>query len=199
MGRTSIPSLAEGGTGAGTLAVGEAMTGILQGEPLLSAVYDFYATRCRGRAMLTRADIDPVDMPHFVLPYLVLVDVFDGGARFRWRLAGTEVVNRFGHDATGRYGEQVLSGDYLTFVTSLIQHVCRCRAPVYSHAIFRWDSGRTLNTSRLYLPLGDTAGVTQILGAHDFGVKASRVRNPATLLRDARYVEELVREELPCS
>ncbi|HXY98919.1 MAG TPA: PAS domain-containing protein [Stellaceae bacterium] len=173
------------------------MTGVLQGEPLLRAVYDFYVTRCGGRAMPRRADIDPVDMPRFVLPYLVLLDIFDGGARFRWRLAGTEVVNRFGHDATGRFGEEVLSGDYLVFVSSLIQHACRRRMPVYSHAIFRWEEARTLSTSRLYLPLGDEAGVTQILGAHDFGTKASRVRNPATLLRDARHVDELIREELP--
>lgn len=174
------------------------MTGILQGEPLLRAVYDFYVARRGARAMPARADIDPVDMPRAALPYLVLLDVIDGGARFRWRLTGTEVVNRFGRDATGRYGEEVLSGEYLVFLTSLVQHVCRCRLPVYSHSVFRWDEGRTMRTSRLYLPLGDDeTGVTQILGAHAFGTRASLPRNPGTLLRDASRIEELTREELP--
>lgn len=173
------------------------MPGILQGEPLLSAVYEFCATRCGGRAMPRRADIDPVELPRFALPYLMLLDVFDGGARFRWRLIGTEVVNRFGRDATGRFGDEVLSGEYLAFLTSLVTHVCRCRAPVYSHSLFRWDGARTLATSRLFVPLGDDAGVTQILGAHAFGSRVSLPRSPAALLRDARQIEELAREELP--
>ena len=174
------------------------MTGILQGEPLLRAVYDFYVARRGVRPMPSRADIDPIDMPRAALPYLVLLEVIDGGARFRWRLTGTEVVSRFGRDATGKFGEEVLGGEYLTFLTSLIQHVCRARVPVYSHAIFRWeDEARTLNTSRLYLPLGDETGVHQILGAHGFGSKASLPRNPGSLLRDASRIEELVRQELP--
>jgi len=174
------------------------MTDILQGEPLLRAVYDFYVARRGGRPMPSRADIDPIDMPRAALPYLVLLDVLDGGARFRWRLTGTEVVNRFGRDATGRFGEEVLSGEYLTFLTSLIRHVCTARVPVYSHAIFRWDDeARTLNTSRLYLPLGDETGGTQILGAHGFGTKTSLPRTPTTLLRDASHIDELVRQELP--
>jgi hypothetical protein len=174
------------------------MPAILQGEPLLSAVWEFCAARRAGRSMPSRADMDPVDMPRFVLPYLVLFDVFDQGARFRWRLAGTAVVNYFGRDATGRFGEEVLSGEYLAFITSLTKHACRSRVPIFSHAIFHWEATRTMTTSRLYVPLGDdTVGVTQILGAHDFGAKARLARNPATLLRDAKQIDELVREEVP--
>jgi hypothetical protein len=35
------------------------------------------------------------------------------------------------------------------------------------------------------------------LGAHDFGAKARLARNPATLLRDAKQIDELAREEVP--
>lgn len=174
------------------------MPGILRGEPVLSAVWDFCAERRGSRAMPARGDIDPVEMPRFVLPYLVLFDVFDHGARFRWRLAGTEVVNRFGRDATGRFGEEVLTGAYLAFITSLTEQACRRGVPVYSHAIFRWTTAHAMTTSRLYVPLGDeAAGVTHVLGAHAFGARASLVRNPATLLRDAAEIDELVREEVP--
>lgn len=173
------------------------MPDILQGEPVLRAVYEFCAARCGGRAMPRRADIDAVELPRFALPYLMLLDVVDGGARFRWRLIGTEVVSRFGRDATGRFADEVLSGEYLAFLTSLVAHVCRSRAPVYSQSIFRWDGARTLATSRLFIPLGDEAGATQILGAHAFGTRASQPRSPSALLRDARQIEELAREELP--
>jgi hypothetical protein len=175
-----------------------AMPGILQDEPLLNAVWEFCASRLGARSMLTRADIDPVEMPRFGLPYLVLLDVFDQGARFRWRLAGTAVVRRFGRDATGRFGEEVLSGDYLAFITSLTGHACRSRVPIYSHAVFHWGVTHTMTTSRLYVPLGDDkTGVTQILGAHAFGTKANLARNSASLLREAKQIDELLREEVP--
>ncbi|HUK00316.1 MAG TPA: PAS domain-containing protein [Stellaceae bacterium] len=173
------------------------MPGILQGEPLLSAVYDFCAERRGARAMPSRADIDPVDLPRFVLPHLALLEVFDAGARYRWRLTGTEVVNRFGRDTTGRFGEDVLSGDYLAFFTSLIRQVCGRQVPVYSRTRFGWEDGRTMTVSRLYVPLGDAdAGVTQVLGVHDFRAKASP-RHPETRLCDVQQIEELVRQELP--
>lgn len=174
------------------------MSGVLREEPLLAAVYDFYLVRRGMRPMPSRADIDPLDMPRFVLPYLTLLNVVDGGSRFRWRLAGTEVVSHFGRDATGRFGEDILTGDHLVFANSLVEHVCRCRLPVYTHAVFHWPEARTMATSRLYLPLGEEeAGVTQILGVHSFGPKPGLSRNPATLLSDARVVEELARVELP--
>jgi hypothetical protein len=173
------------------------MPGILQGEPLLSAVYDFCAERRGARPMPARADIDPVDLPRFVLPHLALLEVFDAGARYRWRLTGTEVVKRFGCDATGRFGDEVLRGDYLAFFTSLMRQVCGSQVPVYSLTLFRWEDGRTMTNSRLYVPLGDAAaGVSQVLGMHDFRAKASP-RHPATLLRDVQQIEELVRQELP--
>ncbi len=174
------------------------MARILEGEPLLKAIYDFCAARRGARRMPARADIAPVDLPRPALPNLVLLDILDGGERFRWRLTGTAVVNRFGRDATGRFGEEVLTGHYLQFLTSLVRQVCRRRVPVYSHAIFHWETARMMAISRLFLPLGDeTAGVTQILGAHEFGGRNAPTRSPAGLMRDVREIEELVREEVP--
>lgn len=137
-------------------------------------------------------------MPRFVLPYLALFDPIDRGARFRWRLAGTEVVNRFGRDPTGRMAEEVLSDDYLAFVTALVQQACRREVPVYSVAAFRWEGARSMMVSRLYVPLGTAeTGVTQILAAHDFDSASRAGRLPAALLRDARRFEELTRLEVP--
>jgi hypothetical protein len=35
------------------------------------------------------------------------------------------------------------------------------------------------------------------LGAHAFGTKASLARNSASLLREAKQIDELLREEVP--
>lgn len=171
---------------------------ILQGEPLLRAVFDYCAARHGEQRLLARADIDPVDMPRFVLPYLALFDLVDHGPRFRWRLAGTEVVNRFGRDPTGRMAEEVLSEDYLAFVTALVQQASRHEVPVYSVAAFRWEGPRSMLVSRLYVPLGTPeTGATQILAAHDFDAAARVGRLPAALLRDAQRFEEVTRHEVP--
>src|SRR5579863_3247033 len=108
------------------------MPAIPSDEPLLAAVYAHCAERRGSGAVVPRTAIDPVNLPRETLPNLVLFDVFDQGKRFRWRLSGTEIVNQFGRDATGRFGEEMLSGPYLAFITSLVEQVCQRRVPVYS-------------------------------------------------------------------
>ncbi len=174
------------------------MLGIPQDEPLLGAVYAFCARRCGPGGVVARAALDTVEMPREALPNLVLFDVFDGGTRFRWRLSGTEIVNQFGRDATGRFGDEVLTGQYLAFITSLVEQVSQRRVPVYSRSVFHWEGGRRMATSRLYIPLADGDDVvTQVLAAHDFGSRRGYPRDPATLWRDTSEIEELVRLELP--
>lgn len=62
-----------------------------------------YWGRARGdKAMPGRGDIDPLDMPRFLLSDLFLVDVLDGGGDFRYRLIGSHIVEHTGADLTGR-------------------------------------------------------------------------------------------------
>lgn len=53
-----------------------------------------------GQGLPTRRDIDPVDIPD-LLANVMLLDVLNDGADFRYRLAGTAVEHNFGASIKG--------------------------------------------------------------------------------------------------
>ncbi|HVJ41102.1 MAG TPA: PAS domain-containing protein [Dongiaceae bacterium] len=53
-----------------------------------------------GNRLPSRRDIDPVDIPE-LLQNVMLLDVLDGGADFRYRLAGTAIERNFGAPIKG--------------------------------------------------------------------------------------------------
>lgn len=61
----------------------------------LRELLEYWRSKRGSRLMPARADIDPIEIPT-LLPIIGLVDVLDGGARFRFRLLGTEVVDAAG-------------------------------------------------------------------------------------------------------
>ena len=73
----------------------------------LRALFGYWREKRGDGTMPARADLDPLEIPT-LLPIVGLVDVLDGGARFRYRLVGTEIVDVDGHDATGRFLDEVL-------------------------------------------------------------------------------------------
>src|SRR5215813_1573410 len=52
-------------------------------------LYDYWRWKCGTQAMPSRADIDPVDMPRRLLPFINLVDVVSDERRYIYRLVGT--------------------------------------------------------------------------------------------------------------
>jgi hypothetical protein len=120
---------------------------------ILQALFAYWTGRCGKRAMPDRRDIDPVELPAFVLPNLAMFDLVEGARRVRVRLLGTEVVARFGKDFTGSFIDEVMSGDYLDYVSGLCREVHARRAPVYTENLFRWQVRQDIVTRRLLLPL----------------------------------------------
>lgn len=53
-----------------------------------------------GKEMPTRADLLPITLPR-VLPWLVMLDVIDGGAEFSFRLCGTAIADILGFEPRG--------------------------------------------------------------------------------------------------
>jgi hypothetical protein len=53
----------------------------------------------RGRALPSRSDIDPIEIPR-LLPHIMLVDVMGPGL-YRYRLVGTEIATAMGVNARG--------------------------------------------------------------------------------------------------
>lgn len=67
----------------------------------LADLHAYWAARRRDGRLPSRADIDPLEMRRW-LGNLMLLDVLDGGADFRYRLYGTVLRVYFEAELTGR-------------------------------------------------------------------------------------------------
>lgn len=124
-----------------------------------------YWLRIRGdRRMPARADIRPEDIDPRTLPHVGLIDVLDGGERFRYRLVGTAMNALYGCNYTGQFVDAAKAPGY---ASALIEEYRRCAR----HATIRafdavqcYAGGHRRRVHRLLLPLSsDGAGVDMIL------------------------------------
>ena len=75
-------------------------------EPILQDFFAYWDRVRRGRRFPGRGDIDPIDMPAHILPHLVLIEVLADIGDFRYRLAGTKVVEGAGYELRGRLASE---------------------------------------------------------------------------------------------
>src|ERR1700733_2935161 len=108
------------------------MTYNYRDDPMLGPALSYWVRKRGPRFMPHKSDIDPTDIPPKLLPNLQMIDAIDGGARFRYRLIGTALAEANGKDYTGRYPEELLSGDRLRFVLHIYQTVYQSKAPLFS-------------------------------------------------------------------
>ncbi|HZB90150.1 MAG TPA: PAS domain-containing protein [Stellaceae bacterium] len=137
-------------------------------DPVLRAVLDYWEQRRQGGAMPSRRDIDPEALRQ-VLPHLQITEVVDGGARFRYRLVGTAIVEAFGAEFTGKYVDELVSGERDSFVHGCYRAVCAARRPAFVRSRYITTKAIDLTANRVLAPLSeDGVGVSQILGALTF-------------------------------
>jgi len=74
--------------------------------PRLKQAFAYWQSKRTGRAMPSRRDIDPGDIPK-LLPYLMLIDVLPAPLDFHYRLIGTEICSISKHDYTGKRFSEV--------------------------------------------------------------------------------------------
>jgi hypothetical protein len=129
-------------------------------------LYDYWRARQRSGRLPARADIDPADLRH-LLPRLALIDVLreDHDLAFRYRLTGTEIVNRAGRDPTGKRFEELYSGDYLQTAHATYRQVVDTGRPHTSDRVYPLVPGREyMRYDRLLLPLaGDGVTVDMVM------------------------------------
>jgi hypothetical protein len=138
----------------------------------LREAYGYWDAKRGDRAMPARADLEPSEMRAW-LAHVLLVDVLygpDGAVNdFRFRLVGTDVVERYGREFTGNS----LSSLDLDGKSPLIHaEYCRTverRRPQYFIDEFVQNSGRPMHYERLLMPLSDDGETINML----FGVQKS--------------------------
>ena len=131
----------------------------------LRALFGYWREKRGDGAMPARADLDPLEIPT-LLPIVGLVDVLDGGARFRYRLVGTEIVEVDGHDPTGRFlDEAPPDSGYADYLIGLFREVTRERRPLYGECDFRGPGHIERRVRHLLMPLScDGRAVDMIFG-----------------------------------
>ena len=141
-------------------------------EPsLLSGVREYWTAQRGGRDMPGRRDINPAELkPH--LPYVLLVDVFDGGADFRYRLVGSRLHPYFSGNPTGRSMREVLAPfghDTVERTIAVYTDVVKRRAPMRIRGPGALFSQNAKQFDALLAPLSDNgADVNMIFGTFLF-------------------------------
>jgi len=94
---------------------------------------------------------------------------------------------------TGRYLDEIMQGSYRDFVMRLFRDTIDNRCPVFSQSRFRWDVGRSVETSRLFMPLaGEDSAVDMVLIAQIFGDRVGK-DDPVVFTEQGVSHEETVR------
>jgi hypothetical protein len=134
-------------------------------EPALSAIFDYWAGKCRGAEPPIRRDLDMIDIPAKVLPLLMLfdVDTKSGRMRFRYRLIGTTVTQYIGHDHTGRFLDEVIPADRAAVVVPSLEAAVKTGKANTLEASFAFPNRDFNYVRRLVMPLSSEGTKSDML------------------------------------
>src|SRR5262245_30553321 len=97
-------------------------------SPILQQLHGDWLARRDGRAFPSRKHFDPIDLK-YALGKLLLIEVSHVPLRFRYRLIGSELVERAGFDLTGRMVDDYPDPEYRAFVLQQYAAVVENRSP----------------------------------------------------------------------
>ena len=162
-------------------------------DRILQGLMTYWQTACGARPMPAKADIDPIRLGARLLPHLLLLEVVDGGARFRYRLCGSANTEAAGMDLTGRHVDELNPHpDYIDYMVGLYRRAQETARPVYSASRYLALATNTVrNTRRLICPLSDDGQtVSHFISAQTFQYIGAE-RAPPISAHD-RFEPELV-------
>ncbi len=125
------------------------------GDAILDPLLRYWLSKRGRRAMPSRADIDPVDIPE-LLQHIGLIDVEGPPRRYRYRLVGSYMQTMFGENYQGKYLDKAKHGRYRLFLEDLYTSAADQRQPMLSEAIFDYGTERVVTIRRLILPLAES-------------------------------------------
>ena len=158
----------------------------------LRRLHRYWLSKRGGRAFPARADIDPTEIPT-LLPHVLLVDVLDGGQRFRFRLVGTAVAR--GRDPTGRFlHEAAPKGLYGHHIIALYNQAIQLGLPYYTEFSYESASrGGPASIRRLFLPLAEDGSEINMLLIGQVAESPAAIQYTAWELPPERFrAEQLV-------
>lgn len=120
----------------------------------------YWSAQRGGHPLPPRAAIDPLGMPRRLLPHLALVEPTGRDLEVRFRLVGTELVQRFRRDATGKTSRDLYpqGSDYGSYMEQIYSSVIEFGQPLYVENTRRFAEEGSGRVRRLLLPVAAEAG-----------------------------------------
>jgi len=119
----------------------------------LVPLHDFWTGYCDGAVPLPRSFVDPVHLPPKVLPGFAIIEVFRDPIDFRYRLLGTNLIQFFGRNSTGKRFSEIAypqpQGDRLKHYFEL---VVNDGVIVYRETTADWANRDYLTIASMFLP-----------------------------------------------
>jgi hypothetical protein len=125
-------------------------------DRVLSALWRYWEEKRGSRPLPCRRDLDPVDIPS-LLPHLMLVERTAEG-RFRYRLAGTAVIQAYGRELTGRLIDEVIPEPRRVIAQRHYTTVFTAARPIFVRNRYTAPNATDFVVSRIMLPLATEAG-----------------------------------------
>ena len=138
---------------------------------MLAFVRDYWLAKRGSRTMPGRLDISPAQLKS-QLPHILLIDVIDGGADFRYRLTGTQLRPFFPNDPVGKLMSQAIEPFGAASVEATLatyRAVIRKREPMRVTGSGAWFAQNPKYFDAMLAPLSDDGEtVNMIFGAFLF-------------------------------
>ena len=107
------------------------------GAPAIAQFTELWRSRCQGNTLPGRGDFDWSDLrPWF--GSILMMDVIDGGADFRYRLIGVKLIEAVHRDLTGKMVSECSYGDNRDNVVDTFRRPVIERAPVFRKGPVVW-------------------------------------------------------------
>jgi hypothetical protein len=135
-------------------------------RPLLQLV-EYWRSKRPGSTLPNRKSIDPSEIVQH-LPWIFMADVIDGGADYRYRLLGTNIVSANYRDVTGRSFRELYGSDKAKLAGARLgfDRALATGGPAFTHGRAFWRPDWAFDRfESAFLPLAsDGATIDIILG-----------------------------------
>ena len=134
-------------------------------HPRLLELFGYWQTLRGSRAMPSRADIDPTQIPK-LLPHIIMYNV-EGPGAYTIRLVGESVQSFVGQNRTGRPAGGIMNERAAEIMIRILDAVATERAPRFRAGKTHWHQDKSYRQfEACFLPLStDGIAVNVILGA----------------------------------
>lgn len=141
----------------------------LQLEPA-QELYDFYASLCTQDGIPERGQIDALTIPRHLLSSVYLLEPVGDFEDFRYRLIGSEIVERFRKDRTGQRLREFLPGDKADALIRVSAEISRSETPRFFQLLPDNTAMEYFYTETMSLPIRPKdGGHNWIFGGTFFG------------------------------